>query len=84
MAVTQNLINQFFEMSVMKGFDWGGPPLLRYTARLGFASIDDPATDDRAFFGLGVAHDPFRVELRHYDFDVFESQVLSVSYIYDF
>lgn len=73
-----------FEMSVMKGFDWGGPPLLRYTARLGFASIDDPATDDRAFFGLGVAHDPFRVELRHYDFDVFESQVLSVSYIYDF
>lgn len=73
-----------FEMSVLKGFKLGGPPLLRYTARLGFASIDDPITDDGAFFGIGVAHDPFRVELRQYDFGVFESQVLSVSYIYDF
>ena len=73
-----------FEMSVLKSFDLGGPPLLRYTARVGFASIDDPHTDDGAFFGLGVAHDPFRVELRNYDFGVFDSQVLSVSYIYDF
>lgn len=73
-----------FEMSLLKGFDWGGPPLLRYTARLGFASIDDPDTDDGAFFGIGVAHEPFRVELRQYDFGVFESQVLQVSYIYDF
>ena len=73
-----------FEMSVMKSFNLGGPPLLRYTARVGFASIDDPHTDDGAFFGLGVAHEPFRVELRNYDFGVFDSQVLSVSYIYDF
>lgn len=73
-----------FEMSVMKGFKLGGPPLLRYTARVGFAVIDDPHTDDSAFFGFGVAHDPFRVELRNYDFGVFESQVLQVSYIYDF
>lgn len=73
-----------FEMSVMKGFKLGGPPLLRYTARVGFASIDDPHTDDGAFFGFGVAHDPFRVELRQYDFGVFKSQVLQVSYIYDF
>lgn len=73
-----------FEMSVLKSFDLGGPPLLRYTARVGFASIDDPHTDDGAFFGVGVSHEPFRVELRNYDFGVFESQVLSVSYIYDF
>ncbi|CAI8214808.1 MAG: Uncharacterised protein [Alphaproteobacteria bacterium] len=73
-----------FEMSVLKSFKLGGPPLLRYTARVGFASIDDPHTDDGAFFGLGVAHEPFRVELRNYDFGVFDSQVLSVSYIYDF
>jgi len=73
-----------FEMSVLKSFDLGGPPLLRYTARIGFASIDDPHTDDGAFFGLGVAHEPFRVELRNYDFGVFDSQVFSVSYIYDF
>ncbi len=73
-----------FEMSVLKGFDLGGPPLLRYTARVGFASIDDPHTGDGAFFGIGVAHEPFRVELRQYDFEVFESQVLQVSYIYDF
>lgn len=73
-----------FEMSVLKSFDLGGPPLLRYTARVGFASIDDPHTDDGAFFGLGVAHEPFRVELRNYDFGVFDSQVFSVSYIYDF
>lgn len=72
-----------FEMSVLKGFKSGGPPLLRLTARLGFASIDDPNTDDGAFFGVGVAHEPFRVELRQYDFGVFESQVLQVSYIYD-
>lgn len=73
-----------FEMSVLKSFDLGGPPLLRYTARVGFASIDDPHTDDGAFFGVGVSHEPFRVELRNYDFGVFDSQVLSVSYIYDF
>lgn len=73
-----------FEMSVLKSFDLGGPPLLRYTARIGFASIDDPHTEDSTFFGIGVSHEPFRVELRNYDFDVFESQVLSVSYIYDF
>ena len=73
-----------FEMSVLKGFKLGGPPLLRYTARVGFASIDDPNTDDSTFFGLGIAHNPFRIELRQYDFDIFESQVLSVSYIYDF
>ena len=73
-----------FEMSVLKSFNLGGPPLLRYTARVGFASIDDPHTDDSTFFGLGVAHEPFRVELRNYDFGVFDSQVLSVSYIYDF
>ncbi|MGC6535350.1 MAG: hypothetical protein ACON4V_07390 [Parvibaculales bacterium] len=73
-----------FEMSVLKGFKLGGPPLLRYTARVGFASIDDPHTDDGAFFGIGVAHEPFRVELRQYDFGVFDSQVLQVSYIYDF
>ena len=73
-----------FEMSVPKSFDLGGPPLLRYTARVGFASIDDPHTDDGAFFGVGVSHEPFRVELRNYDFGVFDSQVLSVSYIYDF
>lgn len=73
-----------FEMSVLKSFKLGGPPLLRYTARVGFASIDDPHTDDGAFFGVGVAHEPFRVELRNYDFGVFDSQVLSVSYIYDF
>ena len=73
-----------FEMSVLKGFDLGGPPLMRFTARLGFASIDDPHTDDGAFFGVGVSHEPFRVELRNYDFGVFDSQVLSVSYIYDF
>lgn len=73
-----------FEMSVLKSFKLGGPPLLRYTARVGFASIDDPHTDDSTFFGVGVAHEPFRVELRNYDFGVFDSQVLSVSYIYDF
>ena len=73
-----------FEASVMKSFKLGGPPLLRYTARLGFASIDDPHTENSTFFGLGVAHEPFRVELRNYDFDVFESQVISVSYIYEF
>ena len=73
-----------FEMSVLKSFNLGGPPLLRYTARVGFASIDDPHTDDGAFFGVGVSHEPFRVELRNYDFGVFDSQVLSVSYIYDF
>lgn len=73
-----------FEASVMKSFKLGGPPLLRYTARLGFASIDEPHTENSTFFGLGVAHEPFRVELRNYDFDVFESQVISVSYIYDF
>lgn len=73
-----------FEMSVLKGFDLGGPPLMRFTARVGFASIDDPETDDGAFFGVGVSHEPFRVELRNYDFGVFDSQVLSVSYIYDF
>ena len=73
-----------FEMSVLKSFDFGGPPLLRYTARVGFASIDDPETDDGAFFGIGVAHEPFRVELRQYDFGVFDSQVLQVSYICDF
>ncbi|MBL6641885.1 MAG: hypothetical protein ISQ24_05310 [PS1 clade bacterium] len=73
-----------FEMSVLKSFDLGGPPLLRYTARVGFASIDDPHTDDGAFFGVGVSHEPFRVELRNYDFGVFDSQVMSVSYIYDF
>ena len=53
-----------FEMSVLKGFKLGGPPLLRYTLRAGFASIDDPHTDDGGFFGIGVAHEPFRVELR--------------------
>lgn len=73
-----------FEMSVLKSFNLGGPPLLRYTARIGFASIDDPHTDDSTFFGVGVAHEPFRVELRNYDFGVFDSQVFSVSYIYDF
>lgn len=73
-----------FEMSVLKSFNLGGPPLLRYTARVGFASIDDPHTDDGAFFGVGVSHEPFRVELRNYDFGVFDSQVLSVSYICDF
>ena len=73
-----------FEMSVLKSFNLGGPPLLRYTARVGFASIDDPHTDDGAFFGVGVSHEPFHVELRNYDFGVFDSQVLSVSYIYDF
>jgi hypothetical protein len=73
-----------FEMSVLKGFKLGGPPLLRYTLRAGFASIDDSHTDDGGFFGIGVAHEPFRVELRQYDFGVFESQVLQVSYIYDF
>lgn len=71
-------------MSVMKSFDFGGPPLLHYTARVGFASIDDERAGDGSFFGLGVAHEPFRVEPRNYDFDVFESQVISVSYIYDF
>ena len=73
-----------FEMSVLKSFNLGGPPLLRYTARIGFASIDDPHTDDSTFFGVGVAHEPFRLELRNYDFGVFDSQVFSVSYIYDF
>ena len=73
-----------FEMSVLKGFKLGGPPLLRYTLRAGFASIDDPHTDDGGFFGIGVAHEPFRVELRQYDFGVFDSQVLQVSYVYDF
>lgn len=73
-----------FEMSVLKGFKLGGPPLLRYTLRAGFASIDDPETDDGGFFGIGVAHEPFRVELRQYDFGVFDSQVLQVSYVYDF
>lgn len=73
-----------FEMSVLEGFKLGGPPLLRYTLRAGFASIDDSHTDDGGFFGIGVAHEPFRVELRQYDFGVFESQVLQVSYIYDF
>ncbi len=73
-----------FEMSVLKSFNLGGPPLLRYTARVGFASIDDPHTDDSTFFGVGVSHEPFRVELRNYDFGTFDSQVFSVSYIYDF
>lgn len=62
----------------------GGPPLMRLTAHLGFTSIDDRETDDGAFFGVGVSHEPFRVELRNYDFGVFDSQVLSVSYICDF
>lgn len=62
-----------FEMSLLKSFNLGGPPLLRYTARVGFASIDDPHTDDGAFFGVGVSHEPFRVELRNYDFGVFDS-----------
>lgn len=61
-----------------------GPLLLHYTARVGFASIDDPETDNSTFFGVGVAHEPFRVELRNYDFGIFDSQVLSVSYICDF
>lgn len=73
-----------FEMSVLKGFKLGGPPLLRYTLRAGFASIDDPHTDDGGFFGIGVAHEPFRVELRQYDFGVFDSQVLQVQYVCDF
>ena len=73
-----------FEFSLMKSFDLGGPPLLRYTARVGFASIDDKHAGDGSFFGVGVSHEPFRVELRNYEFDNFESQVLSVSYIYDF
>lgn len=73
-----------FEMSVLKSFNLGGPPLLRYTARVGFASIDDRHAENSTFFGVGVSHEPFRVELRNYDFDVFDSQVLSVSYIYDF
>jgi hypothetical protein len=73
-----------FEMSVLKSFNLGGPPLLRYTAREGFASMDDPHTDDGAFFGIGVSHEPFRVEMRNYDFGVFDNQALSVSYIYDF
>ena len=61
-----------------------GPLLLHYTARVGFASIDDPETDNSTFFGVGVAHEPFRVEFRNYDFGIFDSQVLSVSYICDF
>lgn len=73
-----------FEMSLLKGLDLGGPPLLRYTLRAGFASIDDPNTDDGAFFGFGVSHEPFRAEFRSYDFGTFESDVFSVSYIYDF
>lgn len=73
-----------FKMSVLKSFNLGGPPLLRYSTRVGFASIDDPHTDDSTFFGLGVAHESFRVELLNYDFGMFDSQVLSVSYIYDF
>ena len=69
----------------MKSFDWGnGPPLLRYTARIGYATIDDPNTDDNIFFGVGIGYDPFRVELRQYDFGVFESQVLAFTYLYDF
>ena len=73
-----------FEMSVLKGFDLGGPPLLRYTLRAGFASIDDPHADDTGFFGVGIAHEPFRAEFRSYDFETFKSDVFSVSYIYDF
>ena len=73
-----------FEMSLMKGFDLGGPPLWRYTLRAGFASIDDPNTDDSGFFGIGIAHEPFRAEFRSYDFGVFQSDVFAVSYIYDF
>jgi len=73
-----------FEMSLMKGFDLGGPPLMRYTLRAGFASIDDPNADDSGFFGIGIAHEPFRAEFRSYDFGTFESGVFSVSYIYDF
>lgn len=73
-----------YEVSAMKSFDWGGPPLLRYTARIGYATLDDPDTDDNIFFGVGVGHDPFRVELRQYDFGVFESQVLAFTYLYDF
>ena len=73
-----------FEVSAFKSFDWGGPPLLRYTARIGYAILDDPDADDNVFFGIGLGHDPFRVELRQYDFDVFESQVLAFTYVYDF
>lgn len=73
-----------FEMSVAKAFDFGGPPLLRYTARVGFASIDDPHTEDATFFGVGVQHEPFRLEFRNYDFDVFTSEAVTLSYIYDF
>jgi hypothetical protein len=73
-----------FEMSVLKSFDLGGPPLLRYTARFGLAFGDDKKAGDGTLFAVGVAHEPFRVELRNYEFDNFESQVLSVSYIYDF
>lgn len=73
-----------FEVSAFKSFDWGGPPLLRYTARIGCAILDDPDADDNVFFGIGLGHDPFRVELRQYDFDVFESQVLAFTYVYDF
>tara|TARA_B110000971_G_scaffold203180_1_gene223519 strand:- start:1735 stop:2379 length:645 start_codon:yes stop_codon:yes gene_type:complete len=73
-----------FEMSLMKGFDLGGPPLWRYTLRAGFASIDDPKADDSGFFGIGIAHEPFRAEFRCYDFGTFQSDVFAVSYIYDF
>ena len=70
-------------MSVLKSFDLGGSQLLRYPPRVGSASIDDLHTNDGSFFGLGAAHEPFRVELRNYDFGVLDSQVLSVSHIYD-
>ena len=65
-----------FEMSVLKSFNLGGPPLLRYTARVGQAFIDDPNTDDSTFFGIGISHAPFRAEIRQYDFGNFESQVI--------
>ena len=83
-APTPNPTSRFFEMSVLKSFDLGGSPLLRYLPRVGFSSIDDPHTNDVAFFGLGAAHEPFRVELRNYDFGVLDSQVLSGRHIYDF
>lgn len=84
-GVDPKLDQPIFEVSAVKSFDWGnGPPLLRYTARIGYATIDDPNTDDNIFFGVGIGHDPFRVELRQYDFGVFESQVLAFTYLYDF
>ncbi len=72
------------EASIAKGFQSSMTGDLRYMARVGVATMDDPRTETNAFFGVGIERGPFRIEYREYDFDVFESNVVALSYVYNF